>query len=212
MGKLFSKKTGSFYIPNGIASLFKLVEVPHNIGGVSMGNSKNDGVVDTFGRVYGYNNFMVLDGSILPKSLGPKPSLSVLAFSERGAEEGIKQMMNDNKISAVKMNTQQKPKTIIMNDFTKSVIVGIIGTIAMSLFMMVIAMLGMPKMSAPNTMAEGLGASIIVGWIIHLMIGIAFALIYTYIVSNWLRKISSLFLRELFLVLSLLLWHRFLWD
>jgi cholesterol oxidase len=101
LGKLFSKKAGSYYIPNGVAALFKIVEVPHNIGGASMGDSKKDGVVDSYGRVYGYDNFMILDGSILPTSLGPNPVSTILAFSERGTEHAIKQMVSESKISAV---------------------------------------------------------------------------------------------------------------
>ncbi|WP_432410832.1 GMC oxidoreductase [Rasiella sp. SM2506] len=104
LGKLFSKKAKSFYIPNGVAALFKIVEVPHNIGGASMGVSKEKGVVDTFGRMYGYDNFMVLDGSILPKSLGPNPALTILAFSERGVEQAIHQMNTDGKITAESKN------------------------------------------------------------------------------------------------------------
>jgi len=100
LGKLFSKKAKSFYIPNGVAALFKIIEVPHNIGGVAMGNSKEQGVVDTFGRVYGYNNFMVLDGSILPRSLGPNPALTILAFSERGVEKAIHQLHTEGRIAS----------------------------------------------------------------------------------------------------------------
>lgn len=48
-----------------------------------MGTSAADGVVDHSGRVFGWTNLMVLDGSILPRSLGPNPALSILALAER---------------------------------------------------------------------------------------------------------------------------------
>jgi choline dehydrogenase-like flavoprotein len=44
---------------------------------------------------------MILDGSILPTSLGPNPVSTILAFSERGTEHAIKQMVSESKISAV---------------------------------------------------------------------------------------------------------------
>lgn len=100
LGKLFSEKAGSYYIPNGVAALLKIVEVPHNIGGASMGNSIKDGVVDSYGRVFGHDNFMVLDGSILPTSLGPNPVGTILAFSERGVEQAIKQLGETGRISS----------------------------------------------------------------------------------------------------------------
>ena len=100
LGKLFSEKADSYYIPNGVAALLKLVEVPHNIGGASMGDSIETGVVDSYGRVYKYDNFMILDGSILPNSLGPNPVSTILAFSERGTAHAIEQLAKEDKISA----------------------------------------------------------------------------------------------------------------
>jgi len=90
LGRMFAKRADSYYIPNGIAQLFKIVEIPHNIGGVRMGNSIADGVVDTYGRVFGYENFIILDGSILPTSLGPNPVNTILAFAERSMEKVVK--------------------------------------------------------------------------------------------------------------------------
>lgn len=83
LGKMLSKKANAFFIPNGFAKLSKVVEIPHNMGGVSMGHDVTDGVVDTFGRVFGYENFIVMDGSIMPTSLGPNPVGTILAFAER---------------------------------------------------------------------------------------------------------------------------------
>lgn len=90
LGKLLSKKANAFYIPNGFAQLSKIVEIPHNMGGASMGNNKNDGVVDTYGRVFGYTDFIVMDGSIMPTSLGPNPVGTILAFAERSMKKVVK--------------------------------------------------------------------------------------------------------------------------
>lgn len=100
LGKMLAEEADSYFFPNWIASLLKLVEVPHNIGGVPMGDSIENGVVDSFGRVFGYKNFMVLDGSILPISVGPNPVDTILAFSERGVETAISQLEKHGTISA----------------------------------------------------------------------------------------------------------------
>lgn len=82
-----------------------------------------------------------------------------------------------------------------MNNFTKSIVAGIVATIIMSLFMMMSALLGMPKMSPPEMLSGMMETSIVVGWIIHFIIGIVFALMYVYVISNWLLKIGSLALK-----------------
>ncbi|SDB37866.1 NAD(P)-binding Rossmann-like domain-containing protein [Flavobacteriaceae bacterium MAR_2010_188] len=102
LGKMFAKTAKSYFIPNGIAALFKVIEVPHNIGGVPMGNNHLDGVVDTYGRVFNYNNLLVLDGSILPNSLGPNPVNTILAFTERSMDKVINQFNEDGSISTEK--------------------------------------------------------------------------------------------------------------
>ncbi len=89
LGQLFARQADSYFIPNGIAHLLKILEVPHNIGGVPMGTDASDGVVDNYGSVFGYENFYVLDGSILPVSLGPNPVNTILAFAERSMEKII---------------------------------------------------------------------------------------------------------------------------
>lgn len=72
---------------------------------------------------------------------------------------------------------------------------GIIGTAAMSLVMFISPFLGMPKMSPPRMLSTMMGASTIVGWLMHFMIGIIFALIYAYLFMNVVRKINSNILR-----------------
>lgn len=59
-----------------------LASTAHILGGCPMGKTKNEGVVDEFFRVHGYNNFFVLDGSIMPCNLGVNPSLTITALSE----------------------------------------------------------------------------------------------------------------------------------
>jgi hypothetical protein len=66
---------------------------------------------------------------------------------------------------------------------SKSVVGGIIGTAIMTLIMYIAPMMGMPKMSPPEMLAGMMGLPIIVGWMMHFMIGIMFALGYVFFFS-----------------------------
>ena len=77
---------------------------------------------------------------------------------------------------------------------SKSIVAGVIGTALMSLVMFVAPMMGIPKMSPPDMLAGMMGMPIIVGWVMHFMIGIIFAFAYTYLFAPKV-KISNLFLK-----------------
>ncbi len=83
LGKKIARAAKALWVPNLMYRVTKTLEVPHNQGGVPMGESPADGVVDHAGRVFGYDNLMVLDGSIIPVSPGPNPAHTILALSER---------------------------------------------------------------------------------------------------------------------------------
>lgn len=72
----------------------------------------------------------------------------------------------------------------------KSILAGIIGTAIMTVVMMVAPMMGMPKMSPPKILAGMLGMPILVGWVMHFVIGIVFAFAYTYL-CIFKHKISN---------------------
>ncbi|MEJ2671796.1 MAG: GMC family oxidoreductase [Deltaproteobacteria bacterium] len=55
----------------------------HPLGGCVMGETRKQGVVDTHGRVWGYPNLYVADGSIIPTALSVNPSLTISALAER---------------------------------------------------------------------------------------------------------------------------------
>lgn len=62
-----------------------LLDVPttaHILGGCGMGNSPAEGVIDLQNRVFGYQQMLVCDGSMIPANLGVNPSLSITALSE----------------------------------------------------------------------------------------------------------------------------------
>jgi hypothetical protein len=93
--KLFAKEIGK----NGEKSLMipfwdqtrKTQFVVHPLGGCPMGKSVAEGVVDSMGRLFKgnsgvYDGLYVVDGSILPSSIGVNPSLTIAALAFRIAE------------------------------------------------------------------------------------------------------------------------------
>jgi cholesterol oxidase len=69
--------------PNAAWSLFRSLLTLHPLGGCKMGADSRTGVVDHLGRVFGYPNLYVADGSILPTSTGRNPSHTIAALAER---------------------------------------------------------------------------------------------------------------------------------
>lgn len=62
--------------------IFNTTSTAHILGGCSMGADASQGVIDSLGRVYGYDNLYVADGSIVPVNLSVNPSLTICALSE----------------------------------------------------------------------------------------------------------------------------------
>ena len=63
-----------------------LLDVPttaHIIGGSAIGVSPDEGVIDPYHRVFGYDGLHVADGSAVPANLGVNPALTITAMTER---------------------------------------------------------------------------------------------------------------------------------
>lgn len=54
----------------------------HILGGCTMGETAEDGVVDSRGRVFGYPGLYVADGSVIPSNLNANPALTITAVAE----------------------------------------------------------------------------------------------------------------------------------
>ena len=62
--------------------MLNLSTTAHILGGCPMGENAHQGVVDRHGRVFGYPNLYVADGSVLPANLGVNPALTITAVAE----------------------------------------------------------------------------------------------------------------------------------
>ncbi|QDH78538.1 hypothetical protein FKX85_05630 [Echinicola soli] len=85
-------------------------------------------------------------------------------------------------------------KLIMSTEIQRTILAGIIGTAIMTVVMMLAPMMGIPKMSPPEMLSGMLGMPLIIGWIMHLMIGIVFAFGYTYLFF-FKHKIKDVWLR-----------------
>ncbi len=54
----------------------------HILGGAPMGETHEEGVIDPYNRVHGYENMYICDGSMVPGNLGVNPSLTIMAMTE----------------------------------------------------------------------------------------------------------------------------------
>jgi cholesterol oxidase len=62
--------------------LFGTSSTAHILGGATMGRAPAEGVCDERGRVFGYENLWVADGSLVPANLGVNPALTITALAE----------------------------------------------------------------------------------------------------------------------------------
>ena len=70
--------------------LHHTVVTVHPLGGCSMGRTPDDGVTDSYGRVFGYPGLVVADGSVMPGPVGPNPSFTIAALADRFADQMVR--------------------------------------------------------------------------------------------------------------------------
>jgi cholesterol oxidase len=71
-------------MPGGtIGEPFNRPMTAHFIGGCTIGDSIETGVIDPYHRVYGYVGLHIVDGSTISANLGVNPSLTITAQAER---------------------------------------------------------------------------------------------------------------------------------
>jgi cholesterol oxidase len=64
-------------------TLLGIPTTAHILGGAVMGRDRNEGVIDSGNRVFGYQNLYICDGSVISANPGVNPSLTIAALAER---------------------------------------------------------------------------------------------------------------------------------
>ena len=90
-GELIAESLNGKYLDTPSYKYLHQVLTAHPLGGCPMGFTANDGLVNSYGEVFGYPGLYVVDGSIMPGPVGPNPSLTIAAISDRAADHIIDQ-------------------------------------------------------------------------------------------------------------------------
>jgi uncharacterized membrane protein YagU involved in acid resistance len=63
----------------------------------------------------------------------------------------------------------------------QSLLAGLVATVAMTMVTLVAPLMGFPPMNPPQMLAGMMGFPLAIGWVMHFMIGVIFALAYTFL-------------------------------
>ncbi|MDQ3937242.1 MAG: GMC family oxidoreductase [Chloroflexota bacterium] len=77
---------GADFRDNPIWKFGRRVITVHPLGGAPMGRDEREGVVDAWGQVFGHPGLYIADGSVMPGTVGPNPSLTIAALADRFAD------------------------------------------------------------------------------------------------------------------------------
>ena len=79
----FADITNGIPTTMSLETLFAIPSTAHILGGCPMAGDAKHGVIDKDNKVFGYENMLVCDGSMISANPGVNPSLSITAISER---------------------------------------------------------------------------------------------------------------------------------
>ena len=79
----FAKEIGGVPQSSLMEAIASIPTTAHILGGAVIGRSPEEGVVDARHHVFGYENLLVCDGSVVPANVGVNPSLTITALAER---------------------------------------------------------------------------------------------------------------------------------
>jgi cholesterol oxidase len=77
-----ARRTGGIAQTALMEAVGNLAMTAHVLGGAVIGADPSTGVVDARQRVFGYENMLVCDGSVVPANVGVNPSLTITAMAE----------------------------------------------------------------------------------------------------------------------------------
>jgi cholesterol oxidase len=90
--KDFARKMGAEKFSDNPLWYFRRVVTVHPLGGCPMADVPANGAVSASdGEVFGHPGLHVADGSVMPSAIGPNPSLTIAAVSNRFADEILAQ-------------------------------------------------------------------------------------------------------------------------
>lgn len=98
MAKALGRKVKAIPYANITDVVLGTPTTAHILGGAVMGKDAHTGVIDKHNRVFGYENMMVCDGSMISANPGVNPSLSITAITELA-------------MSKIPSKAQEKPTT-----------------------------------------------------------------------------------------------------
>jgi cholesterol oxidase len=78
-----AERTGGIAQSTLVEAAANIPTTAHILGGVAIGQDAEHGVVDSDQRLFGYQNLLVCDGSVMPANPGVNPSLTITAMTER---------------------------------------------------------------------------------------------------------------------------------
>ena len=87
----------------------------HCMGGISLGNSAADGVVDKYHRLFNYQGFYVCDGGNISTNLGVNPSLTITALTEHA----MSHIPHKSTQSPYPADTTRQNVTLVQKDASK---------------------------------------------------------------------------------------------
>jgi cholesterol oxidase len=82
LAKAYSKIVNGKNTSFALETLAGIPSTAHILGGAVMGSDASNGVIDKENRVFGYENLLVIDGSMISANPGVNPSLSITAIAE----------------------------------------------------------------------------------------------------------------------------------
>ncbi len=74
---------GGSFAPSALWNMARKTVTVHPLGGCRMADDPAQGVVSSYGEVYGHPGLYVIDGSIVPTALGFHPAMTIAALAER---------------------------------------------------------------------------------------------------------------------------------
>jgi cholesterol oxidase len=77
-----AQKTGGYAQSVVLEAWANIPTTAHILGGAAIGSDPSTGVVDGHSRVFGYENFLICDGSTVPANPGVNPALTITAMTE----------------------------------------------------------------------------------------------------------------------------------